>query len=337
MNPGEVLGAWKGLARTPGAPLTGVRARGVPRDLVAWLASDTQNQPHLLVRIERGSESIRWRTQGLHVWIDRFAIGESPNDLFLAIRCEDPGFVETFSLVVSDILVRLVKNPANIIETVLRTLERWKVFWTVPHQGLGREAELGLFGELWFLSRWLGERVLRGVAGWQGPVRSRHDFQFPTCSFEVKTAAGSAAVGPVHKVHGLEQLDDPETGQLYLFSLHVVEDALASNGLLALVEQIENLLHEHLDVADLFRSKLAAMGFSPGHGERYKQHFRIVAEALYTVSDGFPRLTRATFPGGLPAGIQDVAYSLAVTHCAKWRMASAPSDSLFLQLLDGIK
>lgn len=337
MNPGDVLSTWKGLGRTPGAMLTGVRARGIPPGIVAWLASDTQNQPYLLVKVDSESGTVQWRTQGLRVWIDRFSIGESDECCYLAVCCGEVSFAETFSLVVSDILLRLGRSPANVVDTVLHTLERWKVFWKVPHQGLGKEAELGLFGELWFLSRWLGGCLPAGETGWQGPMHSRHDFQFSVCSFEVKTTAGAVAAGPVHRVHGLEQLDDPEAGRLFLFSLHVVEDSLASNGLIAIVDQIERQLEASPAAVDSFRTKLASMGFSPGHADHYRHHLRIIAEVLYTVSDGFPRLTRASFPGGLPSGVQDITYSLDMAHCKQWLISTTPSDPRFLSITKGLK
>lgn len=337
MNPGDILSTWKGLVRTPGAALSGVRARGLSQGTMAWLASDAQQQPYLLVQVDAGAEGVHWRTQGLHVWIDRFSVGESAESYYLAVRCSDGGFLETFSLVVSDILLRLGKSPDNAVDTVLNTLERWKIFWRVPHQGLGREAELGLFGELWFLFRWLGERLPAGVSGWQGPKRSRHDFQFSTCSFEVKAASGTVSTGPVHKIHGLEQLDNPEKGQLFLFSLHVVEDPLANNGLVAIIEQIENFLGAEIAILDSFRTKLASMGYSPGHNERYRQKFRIISEGLYVVADDFPRLTRTSFPRGLPAGISDVSYSLGMTHCARWKHSSVPTDPGFLNIVRDLK
>jgi hypothetical protein len=44
------------------------------------------------------------------------------------------------------------------------------------------------------------------------------------------------------------------------------------------------------------------------------------------VDAGFPRLTRQSFWGGLPAGVRDVTYALDLAACARWRLGTRPSD-----------
>jgi hypothetical protein len=236
--------------------------------------------------------------------------------------CLDGAHERTFAAVAEDIITSMAAPGANPRAAIVGTLERWRSFWSVDPTGLSREAALGLFGELWFLSRWI-DPIAVAVARWQGPTGARHDFQWEAASVEVKTAATLA--GPVvHFIENLDQLTDPVTGALYLFSLQVADDALAANTLPGLVSRIALLLASDEMALRVFTERLGRSGYSPAHAERYNRSLRIIAEDLFCVADGFPRLTRSSFPEGLPPGIDRVSYCLSVAACGAWRVASSP-------------
>ena len=52
-----------------------------------------------------------------------------------------------------------------------------------------------------------------------------------------------------------------------------------------------------------------------------------LAEELYRVGPGFPRLTRASVSDGVPAGVGDITYSVDLAACAPWRFASRPEEA----------
>ena len=212
-------------------------------------------------------------------------------------------------------------------KAVTGCLERWRSFWLVNQAGLSREAALGLFGELWFLARWLKPITTSRLDGWLGPRGSRHDFQWIEASFEVKTAATSLSSAPVHFISNIDQLSEPESGNLYFFSLHVTDDALAANTLPSLVQLITSMLVEDEFCLNEFFKKLADAGYSPAHAEYYQRTLRIVSEGLYAVRPDFPRVTRASFRIEVPNAIQDISYSLAMGACGPWRIATSPSDA----------
>jgi hypothetical protein len=145
-------------------------------------------------------------------------------------------------------------------------------------------------------------------------------------SVEVKTAACTPGTIPVHTITSLDQLDMPEVGQLYLFSFHVVDDALAANSLPLLVEQVFTTLSSDPDALVFFSERLAKVGYNPADGARYLRPLRVVSEGLYRVDESFPRLTRESFGSGLPPGIAEVSYTLSMGACLPWRIASSSSD-----------
>lgn len=325
---------WAAIARPARGRLAGRRVSGVERR--TWVALDAGDVPHLLVEVPAGSEAMGIeRTQGLDVAVDEMRIGDEPPRDYVALACLDANHVDTFAALCAEVVVELDRSSDDAREIVRRTVRHWRRFWAVPRGGLSRQECLGLFGELWFLERWLGARI--GVGRWTGADASRHDFQWSAASVEIKTTAVAARGQARHVVHGLDQLDDPETGQLYVFSLQVADDDLAGNTLPRQVERIEDQLRETRDLLDDFREKLSGRGFSPGDTDRYDFRWRIVAEELYEVREGFPRLTRRSFPSGVPAGVGEVSYAVDMAACAAFLVATSPDNDTLRGLVQSAK
>jgi hypothetical protein len=328
MTPEELERSWvEMLSPSPESDLNGVRVPGLGIDLPVYLARDGKGRRHLLVSIDPGTEPMRDRpARGLEVTTDRLRVGHAPECLFIDLLCVEPAQHNTFSSVALDIIRAIASAKGDARSAVERSLDRWRWFWSVDPAGLSKEAALGLFGELWFLERWMGAFRLETLQRWQGPTGARHDFQWAEHSVEVKAAVGGPG-GVVHHISNLDQLDDPVTGDLSLFSLQVVEDALSSNTLPSLVQRLEASMAAEEDASRLLARLIGKVGYNPAHADRYQRPLRVVSEELYKVEGGFPRLTRKRFPGGLPAGIDALSYSLAMAACASWRIAMAPSDN----------
>jgi hypothetical protein len=82
----------------------------------------------------------------------------------------------------------------------------------------------------------------------------------------------------------------------------------------------------YLEALSLFSERLAAAGYNPADEGRYARPFRILSEELYRVGGSFPRLTRESFGAGLPAGIEEISYSISMIAGGPWRVASSPRD-----------
>lgn len=162
------------------------------------------------------------------------------------------------------------------------------------------------------------------MAAWTASAGSRHDFQWPDRSVEVKAATRRADGAIVHRVQHLDQLADPERGRLFLFSLRVVRDQLAHNTLPDLVERIAQALRGDPLAGDDFARKVGQRGYSPAHRRRYDTPYRVLGEHLYAVQGAFPRLALGSFIGGLPPGIGEVSYLIDMAVCAPWLMATGP-------------
>jgi hypothetical protein len=323
MNADELDRAWRGV-RTPDTNRA-LEAVPVSGDEV-WAAVDYEGRRHLLLQVPDGTEAPSTTTQGLQVNVARHQVeGRGPAE-YLDLRCLSDDVAATFTAVAADIGADASHVPqAERVSAVVSALSRWQWFWGIEPGALSAQDALGLFAELWFLHRWTagGPTV---IDAWTASVGSRHDFQWPDRSVEVKAAARRADGAVLHRVSHLDQLADPEQGQLFLFSLHVVHDQIAHNNLPDLVDRIASALRGAPQARDDFARKLGRRGYSPAHAHRYDTPYRILAERLYKVVPGFPRLTAGSFVGGMPAGVTDVSYVIDLAVCGPWLVASAPDE-----------
>jgi hypothetical protein len=325
----ELESSWAALQPPAADGISGRRAIGLPADRPVYLAIDSRRRRHLLVQVPDGTAPVTQReTRSLEVTTARFQVGGNPESLFVDFVCTDSAQHPTFSAIAQDLLRSIRQTPGPLRDSIMSALARWRAFWTVKSGGMSREDALGLFGELWFLRRWLGAVNAVVIQGWQATDSARHDFQWPTVSVEVKTATTQSAGPPVHRIASLEQLADPEQGRLYLFSLQVCDDALAANTLHSLVSSLTAELGADFQALSDLNDKLASRGYSPADQQFPSRPLRILAERLYRVDAGFPRLTRQAFqPGGLPAGIVGLEYSLDLSVSAAYLVASTPTDA----------
>jgi Putative PD-(D/E)XK family member, (DUF4420) len=336
MTIAELEALWTQLPPASSSELSGKRVPGFPAPAPVYVAHDALHHRHLLVEIPADSKSIQTRsTHGLNVTTEDLKVRDFAGAKYINLECLQANYDRTFSALSNDLLESLSREQDRV-KAVRGCLERWRSFWLVNQAGLSREAALGIFGELWFLARWLAPITELKLEGWQGPFGSRHDFQWKEASIEVKTSASSLAAAPIHFISNIDQLSEPECGNLYLFSIHVTDDALASNSLPTLVELIKTKLANDESSLSRFYKALAHAGYSPAHAEYYQRPLRVISEELYRVQDDFPRLTRTSFRNQLPNGIQDISYCLAMAACTDWRIATAPSDDSASKILQSV-
>lgn len=320
MTPENLRGIWDGLSTpTDAESLEAIESQVAD----VWLALDHSGRRHLLLLVPPGTQLATGDTHGLSVSVSRHRISGRGDAHYVDLSCTVDAVADRFEVVAADILRALSgAGPGERVHQLASVLSQWRWFWDVDPDGLSEGDALGLFGELWFLIQWAGAGP-DAVRAWQGSEGSRHDFQWPQRSVEVKT---TSKAGPsTHRISPLHQLEDPESGDLYLFSVRVSRDRLARNSLAGLVEAIGQRLASDPVTLELFHAKVAARGFSPTPSGRAHHGYRILGEELYAVAQDFPRLTQAGL-GSLPDAVVDVSYVLDMTACSPWLVARSPAE-----------
>jgi hypothetical protein len=305
---------WEAVA---GRALTGdalhvkrvARVSGV--EIVAGV--DSYGQRHILVKLDdEMPDPPEQRTRGLSLRVRDLAEPGADRGRYLDIECHESAGHAALAVIGNEIIEAMVTESHDPGAAVSRVVSRWRRFWgQIPQSLLSVPEQIGLFAELWFLLTWLASRLPlpQALSRWRGPLGARHDFEYPGLSVEVK--ASTSTRGPSHRIHGVTQLEPPESGALLLFSLQVRNEDGAANSLPAIVRRGQQLAALDASVAERLEDLLAKAGYSASHEAEYeKLRLRIVAEGLYRVDDDFPRLVRTSFLGGVPGGVEGIEYDI---------------------------
>lgn len=292
-------------------------------------ALDSEGKRHLLIALRTDEEGLRdTRSRGVSVLTRDLVVRGESAARYLDIQCLDTAGHTAFDLIGGELAEELAHPNSEPAGVVRRVLARWRRFWgQLPQSLLSREELLGLFGELWFLSRWLLPcyGVAEAVQRWRGPFGARHDFEWELKSVEVK--ATTSERGRIHHINGLEQLCPPEQGELLFFSLRLREEAGATNTLPSLIADTRRQLESDDEALSRFETALAQVGYSPVHDDEYSRvHLRVVDEGLYAVQEDFPRLTPAQFNGDVPPGVEGVDYEINLNTFDHLCVAKSPAD-----------
>lgn len=323
---------WRALARPTGDRLAAERVRDWAGGPVL-VALDAAGIRHLLVRVDHNRALHLPRpVAGLGLAVRRLHPPGQPDAAWIDLASADRSWHRTFCGLCADVIAELPDDGPAEPAALLTVLERWRRFWASDRDGLSRDEQLGLLGELWLLLEWLPRLTVNALTAWQGPLRGRHDFVTGTVSVEVKTTR--TATGPVvHRVARLDQLDEPGTGELYLLSLRAVPDPLGSDDLDTLLTRSRTAAAAAgAACIALLEDRLLAVGVKPGDAGRYTEPLRIAQQELYRVAPDFPRLVPASFPGGLPGGVVDVAYSVDTSACRPWLVSDKPGADVLWAL-----
>lgn len=321
---------WSDLQARKLAPME-LAQRVAAADIVPALraGTDYSGRRHFLLPLGEGETDLHDEgSRGLTVKTRELAGENLPMGRYIDIECMDVTGYAAFDLIGSDISEMLAEERLRPSDAVRKVLGKWRRFWgQTPTATLSAEAHVGLFGEVWFMVHWLLPRVgEKCVEAWRGPTGGRHDFEWEVGSVEVK--ATTSTRGRIHHINGLDQLDPPIRGPLFVFSIRLREEVAATNSLSSIIELCSSRLAKDAGALDLFEERLAEAGYSPLHVEHYKdRHFRVVEEALFEVQEDFPRISTGDFAHGVAGGIEEVEYTINLNSYDHLCVARLPEEA----------
>lgn len=239
----------------------------------------------------------------------------------LILTASSPAFHDVFVSLVTDLTGQAARETEKMVAAaaLLDRLARWQTFLkNLPPEGLGPEAQRGLYGELWLLRHHVLAQgaVLKAVQSWTGPFRTNKDFQFLGGSVEVKTsiAGGDQRL----EIHGERQLDDAGLPALLLAHLSLEPVQAAGETLPAMVQAVRAMTDGEFTAQQALEDRLREVGYLNVHDPKYGTPGYLVREFnLFHVHDGFPRLTETL----LMPGVGNVNYKITVSACEPFRVA----------------
>ncbi len=296
---------------------------------------DSSGDRHFLVPISPEDDLLPDnRSRGITVTVKNLHVKgnfDNPStERYIDIRLKEESEKGIFDIIGYEIALLLKDQKKSRSGSVRFILAKWRHFWgNVSMNLLTKDEIVGLFSELWFISRWiLPFPSGSSLKGWRGPYGGRHDFEWEEVSVEVKGTTN--AEGRKHWVNGLDQLSPPENGKLYLFSLKLREEEGATNTLLSVIKSCLDSIPDDVELQEFTERSLAVSGYSPAHDDVYdKIRFRVIDEALYEVKGRFPRIVPASFPNGQPDGVERLEYQINLEGYSDLIVTKIPKKGLF--------
>lgn len=239
---------------------------------------------------------------------------------YLLILLSSQQHKDVFSTLSEDLIYGISNLSGDdiIIKELLNRLEKWKsLFNKASLQGLSSEEQRGLFGELYFLKKWLQQTNDLGkcLNAWLGPERSLRDFQLSDWALEVKATHGNNH----QKIHinSERQLDTTNLSNLILYHLSLESQQQNGENLNELIDSIFELLNSEIAVQNQFGLKLLQAGYFTHHRFLYENiGYQIRQEAFYEVKDQFPRIEE----GDVRSGVGDVKYSIVLSNYSEYNI-----------------
>lgn len=318
---------WRSLSRPTGDRIAAERIRSWAGGPVL-AAVDAAGLRHLLVKVADNTTLSQMRpVAGLHVQLTALRPPGQDQALWLNLAPAEPGDTRPFTSLCADIVADLPDTGPDDTSAPLAILDRWRRFWAARWDGLSREEQIGLAGELLVLLEWIPTITTATLTAWHGPLGGRHDWVGHSLAVEVKTTAIST--GPViHRISRLDQLEEPSDRPLYLLSQRLVADPAGELSLDRMIRRARMAAAATDRICEtLLDDRLRARGVTRADDGRYSDPLRLADRALYKIDENFPRLVPATFPTGLPAGIIDVTYALDTSACSRWLIARHPTET----------
>jgi hypothetical protein len=295
---------WEALAAEPVASSRAMRVAALPVEGSTGpisVAVDSAGVQRLLIPLAPNESVASDADSALH-WRER---GLEDGKVFVRyadLSCDRQDLTDVFNGLCADILVAVEAAPSRPLKTVRTVVARWRALFAASTVPLGAGRLAGLFGELVVLERLLRSR---GSASqlWTGPSGHRHDFAGVGRSLEVKTS--KATEGRRVRIHGLDQLEEPEGSGLDLVWIRL-EEGVGGRSVPALVDDLLQLADDEHDLL----SRLAEVGYRSADRKHYVDvRFRVTEECWYEVDVEFPRITAASFVSSVPP-VTDLHYTI---------------------------
>ena len=300
-------GGWRGIPVTPAGTCGLMAARRFPGNEEALLARFPSARLALSEHLPdgRGFEIVKADPNG-------------DGKTWLALSRRESGSTDLFAEMVGDVAgamdAAVPDGEEWVLKAMLRRVRMWQAFMGKGTRPLGPEAEVGLAGEIFFLSAILDAGVEADIAleSWVGPDDAPQDFVLGDGAVEVKATVSSA--GFPAKIGSLEQLDDSFLSPIFLTGIRFAVGESGST-LPERVAELEERLAADPAAVSVFRERTFAAGYADSHADKYTRRFLDKEAYVHVVAEGFPRLVR----GSVPAGVSKAQYEIDLGRAAAHR------------------
>jgi hypothetical protein len=257
------------------------------------------------------------------IQVDLFASPNEADKNILIFKLLNFEHKDIFSVLCEDLFASISEetNEKKIIREVLNRFEKWKsLFSKIGLQGLKPEEQRGLFGELYFLRKFLklNSDFLAVINTWTGTEKQIRDFQSGSWAVEVKTTHGNNH----QKVHisSERQLDITNLEDLFLYHISLEQQQNSGETLNDIIDSLIDILRTEIIALNKFKSKIYEVGYFDLQRNLYESiGYHIRQDVFYKVEKDFPRIEE----NDLRIGVGDVKYSIILSQCESFSISES--------------
>ena len=269
------------------------------------LGLDAYGLRHLLIPMDRPEDVREDRRSGGVLLVRETLQIDDEEVAFADLVCQVPELAPVFERLVDDVLTRIDKDPDQPLSAVQAALEEWRRLLLGTPRGLGREAGVGLVGELAVLEQLAARDPANALDAWRGPTGAVHDFVSGGRAIEVKSTA--SVDGNFVEISNLDQLDPADLAELQLLVVHLrANDASPS-----IDDRLDHLIQMGVPKPVLI-DRVAAVGHTYGAEGVDPHRYSVRSIRVWHVDSQFPGLRRSALTEQHLRGIGRVRYELAV-------------------------
>ena len=227
----------------------------------------------------------------------------------LLFTLKDESFLDSFTLVIKDVANHCKKSrDSDVFRHAKERFLEWTELLKISRKGIGKNAVIGLWGELFILNEKITEvHPLRDAINfWIGPENKKQDFTFNRVALEVKTKlSGSRSVININSIDQLEKVTD----RLYLIQIYINKgNDSDSKSLRDFYEEIIEGLGKDTETKTSFLLKIKNLYFNATNHE-LDEKFTFLSLFFYQVDENFPSIK----PDTLPEAIVKMNYEIDET------------------------
>jgi hypothetical protein len=249
------------------------------------------------------------------IQIDFYADPNQKGKNILLFKLLNKQHKDIFSVLCEDLITSIASetNERQLVNTLINRFEKWKsLFIKIALEGLSPEEQRGLFGEIFFLRKFLqtNSDFQKIVSSWVGSSKEIRDFQMNKWGVEVKTTHGNNH----QKVHisSERQLDITHLENLFLYHISLEHAQEAGETLNDIINSVFGILDVDTVSLNRFKSKLYEGGYFEQHKDLYASTgYFIRNDTFYRVFNDFPRIEE----NEIRSGVGDVKYSIILSQC----------------------
>ena len=213
-------------------------------------------------------------------------------------------------------VIQGIGNELSELNTIKDRFSIWKIMFKKVYSSLSSEKEQGLFGELYFLDKYMISKygIDNALNSWAGPLGYNKDFSIDNTWYEIKTISiNSTCV----KISSLSQLSSNNPGKLAIIRIEKMSEEY-NNGMCSILDVFYDILNQINDaeLQEKFINKVLEYGFNP-ETDFKKNKFSISDISLYAVENDFPRLTEKDIKF---QEIDNVTYEIIIKTIQKYKV-----------------